>query len=81
MNERAVYDGLTQIFRDLFNDNTIVLRPETTAADIEGWDSFNNINLIVAAEYQFGVTLHSGEIENLLNIRELVEAIERHRVR
>lgn len=56
MDERAVYAGLTQIFRDLFNDDTIVLSAETSAADIEGWDSFNNITLMVAAETEFGVS-------------------------
>lgn len=81
MDERAVYAGLTQIFRDLFNDDTIVLSAETSAADIEGWDSFNNITLMVAAETEFGVKLRSDEIENLSNIGGLVRAIERQGVK
>lgn len=75
MDERAVYDGLTHIFRDLFGDQSIVLGPRTTAADVEGWDSFNNINLIVAAESRFGVTIGSSAIENLSNVGDLVQAI------
>ena len=75
MDERAVYDGLTDIFRDLFGDQSIVLGPRTTAADVEGWDSFNNINLIVAAESRFGVTIGSSAIENLSNVGDLVQAI------
>lgn len=75
MDERTVYDGLTDIFRDLFGDQSIVLGPQTTAADVEGWDSFNNINLIVAAESHFGVILGSNEIENLSNVADLVQAI------
>lgn len=75
MDERTVYDGLTDIFRDLFGDQSIVLGPQTTADDVNGWDSFNNINMIVAAESRFGVQLGSNEIENLSNVGDLVRAI------
>jgi acyl carrier protein len=77
MDERAVYHGLTDIFRDLFGDQSIMLAPQTTAEDVDGWDSFNNINMIVAAESRFGVKIDSSEIENLSNVGDLVRAIHR----
>jgi acyl carrier protein len=75
MNEADVYDGLTQIFRDLFADETITLDASTTAADVEAWDSFNNLNIIAAAEERFGVKLRAREIEKLDNVGSLVRLI------
>jgi acyl carrier protein len=75
MNEADVYDGLMQIFRDLFADETITLQASTTAADIDAWDSFNNLNIIAAAEERFGVKLRAREIEKLDNVGSLVRLI------
>ena len=75
MSEAEVYAGLTEIFRDLFGDEAIALTPATRAADIPEWDSFNNINIIAAAEERFGVKLGTREVEALANVGDLVRAI------
>jgi acyl carrier protein len=75
MNEADIYEGLTQIFRELFADESIALHPLTTAADVDGWDSFNNLNIIAAAEERFGVKLRAREIEKLDNVGSLVRLI------
>ena len=53
MTDDAIYAGLTEIFRDFLADDTIVLTPETTADDVEGWDSSSHINILLAAEERF----------------------------
>jgi acyl carrier protein len=75
MTEAEVYAGLTEIFRELFGDDTIVLKPTTAAADINGWDSFNNINIMAAAEERFGIRLGTREIESFANVGDLVRTI------
>jgi acyl carrier protein len=75
MTEADVYQGLTEIFRDLFADEAITLQASTTAADIDGWDSFNNLNIVAAAEERFGVRLRAREIEKLDNVGSLVRLI------
>ena len=55
MTDAEIYVGLTQLFREMFADDDIVLTPATTAKDIDGWDSFNHLNLIVATETRFGL--------------------------
>jgi acyl carrier protein len=45
-----IRDKLNRIFRKVFQDDTIQIKPEMTASDIEGWDSFSNVNLIIAVE-------------------------------
>jgi acyl carrier protein len=75
MTEAEAYAGLTELFRELFADDTIELRAETNADDIEGWDSFTHLNVIVAAETRFGIKLRSNEIEGLKNVGDLVSII------
>ena len=75
MTEAEVYAGLTEIFRELFGDETIALKPSTSAADVEGWDSFNHINIIAAAEERFGVRVGAREIEALASVGDLVRLI------
>ena len=76
MNQEAVWTELTEVFREVFDDEEIVIRPETTAEDIEDWDSLTNIQLIVAIEQAFaGVKFNTGQVANLKNVGELVEVI------
>jgi acyl carrier protein len=75
VSETQVYAGLNELFHELFADDGIVLRPETTAADIDGWDSFNNLNIMVAVETRFGIKMTSTEVENLKNIGDLANII------
>ena len=66
---------LTAVFRDLFNDDSIVLSEQTTAADIPSWDSFNHINLVMMVETEFGIRLKTSEITHLKNVGELMDLI------
>ena len=53
MRREEVFKRLTEVFHDVFDDDTIVLTDETTAEDVEDWDSFEHINLVVAVESEF----------------------------
>lgn len=75
MQKPEIYSELNAIFRDLFDDDGIVLKPETSADDIEGWDSLAHINLIVAVEQKFKVKFKTAEIESLHNVGHLVDVI------
>lgn len=76
MTTEQIYGVLTELFRDLFADDTIVLRPEMNAHDVEGWDSFTNVNLMVATEDRFGIRMQTAEIEQLANVGDLVRVIQ-----
>lgn len=78
MNEDAIWAKLTQVFHELFDDDEIELKPETTAEDIEEWDSLTNVQLLIAIEQDFdGVKFSTGEIANLRNVGELVAVIQK----
>ena len=72
----AIYSQLTEIFHDTFDDDTIVLSPELTAADVPEWDSFNHINLIVAVEQRFKIKFQTAELEQLHTTGHLAELIQ-----
>jgi acyl carrier protein len=77
MTPDSILAQLTTIFRELFDDNSIVLTRDTTAEDIPDWDSFNHINIIVGVESHFGVKFQTAETEELKNVGHLVDLIER----
>ena len=72
-----LYRELTPIFRDLFDDESLVLTPELTAAEVPEWDSFNHINLVVAIESQFGVKFQTAELESLQSVGQLVNLLQK----
>jgi len=74
-------DELQEIFRDLFDDDDIVLTDSTSAADIRGWDSLKNVKLIVQIEKKFKIRFSTGEVVGLKNVGELLALIERLRAR
>lgn len=75
MTHEAIYAQLTTIFHDLFDDDTLVLTPDLTAADVPEWDSFNHINLIVATEARFKIKFQTAELEQLHTVGHLAELI------
>lgn len=70
-----IFEKLNEVFRDVFDDEAIVVTDATTSADIEGWDSLEHINLIVAVEKCFGVKFNMGETNSMKNVGEMVDKI------
>jgi acyl carrier protein len=77
--DNAAFETLTEIVRDFFEDDSIVLTRATTAKDVEGWDSLAHVRLIVAVERQFQVKFTSSEVAGLKSIGELMDLIDRRR--
>lgn len=77
MNRTELTAKVNEIFCDVFDDDSIVIRDDMTAADIEDWDSLEQINLLVAMERNFGVKFSVGEVEGLQNVGEMLDLIER----
>ncbi len=76
MTDEQILAELTQVFRRVFYDDTIVLTPQTTAADIPDWDSMANITVVVEVEQQFGVKFKVAEIESLHDVGALAALVK-----
>ncbi len=77
MTDAEIMQKLTGIFREVFDDDALVLTKATTANDVDEWDSFNHINIIVATEAGFRVKFQTAEIEGLKDVGHLVALIQR----
>ena len=76
MQEPAVYEKLTTVFREVFDDTDLVLKPETTADDVDGWDSLSHIRLVLAVSKTFGVKFSASEVGGLKNVGEFAALIQ-----
>jgi acyl carrier protein len=72
-----ILETLTGIFREVFDDSSIVLKRETTADDIDEWDSLSHINLVIAVETKFNIRFALGELQTLKNVGEMADLIEK----
>ena len=77
MDPQQLHDRLQDVFRTVFDQDDLVVDDETTAADIDGWDSLAQINLIVGAEDVFKVRFQTAEIRSLKNVGEFKTLIEK----
>lgn len=78
MTREEVYGKLNEVFQDVFDDEDIEVNDDTTSADVDGWDSLEHINLIVAVERTFGIKFTMGETTGLKNVGEMVDKIISH---
>jgi acyl carrier protein len=77
MDIEPILAQLLPIFRRELDDDSIALRPETTAKDVPGWDSLTHIQLVVAIERQFKIKFTAAEIRSLANVGEMCELVRR----
>ena len=75
MTREEVYIRLNEVFRDVLDDDTIVLNDQTVADDVDGWDSFEHINLVVAVEEEFSFKIPMGKVVTMKNVGEMGDII------
>ena len=75
MSLDAIYQKLTDILREVFDEDTLVARPTLTADQVDGWDSFAHLRLMFTVEKAFGVSFAASEISSLQNVGDLAKMI------
>ena len=76
MERTDLIEGINAIFREVFDDDGLVVTPEMTANDIEEWDSLSHISLIVAHEIKFGVKFKTKELKDLKNVGNFIDLLK-----
>ena len=77
MNNEEILGKLTAIFRENFDDDSLVISEKTTAADITEWDSLEHVNLMAKIETEFNVKFELREMLSLKNVGEMVGLLEK----
>ena len=75
MTRQEVFTRLDEVFQDVFDNEEIHVSDETTAEDIEDWDSLEQINLVVAIQDEFKVKFNIDEVNAMKNVGEMVDFI------
>lgn len=75
MTREEIFERLNKVFQTVFDDETIEITEFTTSDYIDGWDSLEHINLIVAIEQEFGIKFNMGEVTTMKNVGEMVDII------
>lgn len=76
MNREKIYEKLTEVFRDVFDEEDITISDGTTAADIEEWDSLSHITLLSSVEDEFGIKFDMKAVQGLKNVGAMVDLLE-----
>ncbi|EFR52186.1 acyl carrier protein [Bacteroides hominis] len=75
MDRKIIMEKIQDIFRDVFDDEELIVADSTSSDDIEEWDSLSHIQLVVAVEKAFGLKLTSKEILSWEDVGEMADAI------
>ena len=75
MERNEILEKLNEIFRDVFDDDSITVTEETTSSDIEDWDSLTHITLISEVEDEFDIKFAMKEVVGMKNVGEMVDTI------
>ncbi len=75
MQADMIYTKLTSIFHDVFDDDSLVLRPDLTADDVDEWDSLSHLRMIMTVQKEFGIKLSASEIGQLKNVGDLANLV------
>lgn len=75
MLHNEIFERLNKVFREVFDDDSITIQENTTANDIEDWDSLMHINLIAEVEDEFGIHFAMRDITKMQNVGEMADKI------
>lgn len=75
MTREEVFEKITEIFREEFDDDTLIIVDETNSADIEDWDSLAHVELVMTMEKEFNMKFNIKEVGKLKNVGEMVDLI------
>lgn len=75
MTKEVLFVKIQEIFRDIFDDEKLVIQDSTNSSDLEDWDSLNHINLVVAIESDLSIKFDLEELSNLKNVGAMIDLI------
>ena len=75
MTRKEVFNGVQDIFRDIFDEDNLIINNTTSSDEIEDWDSLNHINLVSAIEKEFKIKFAFGELVTMKDVGTMIDII------
>lgn len=72
-----IQQRLTQIFHEVFDEDSIIVTRDLTAKDVDGWDSLAHVRLLLTIERKFGVKIMAGEAAKLNTVGDLIDLLQK----
>ena len=76
MDTNEIFERLNEVFRDVFDDDTMTVTEDTTAADVDDWDSLMHITLISAVEDEFDIKFNMKDVVSMKRVGDMVDIIQ-----
>ena len=76
MSNEEISGKVQEIFREVFQEPALILRPELTAGDVEKWDSLTHLTMIAKVEEAFGFRFKLKEMMKLKNVGDMINVIQ-----
>jgi acyl carrier protein len=73
MTREEIFTGVQEIFRDIFDEDDLIINDKTNSDEIEEWDSLNHINLVSAIEKEFKIKFALGELQGLKDVGAMID--------
>ena len=73
MTREEIFNKVQDIFRDIFDEEDLVIDDSSSSDDIEDWDSLNHINLVSAIEKEFKIRFALGELQTLKDVGAMID--------
>jgi acyl carrier protein len=73
MTREDIFNGVQDVFRDIFDEDDMIIEDKTSSEDVEDWDSLNHINLVSAIEKEFKIKFALGELMTLKDVGGMVD--------
>jgi acyl carrier protein len=78
MTDEQILADITALLRDVFDDPSLPVSPNTSAKDVPGWDSMKQVMILLAVEEKFKIEFTTREMDGLRNVGDLVAAVAGH---
>ena len=75
MSRTEIFERLNKVFREVFDEDDIIVNENTTSEDIEDWDSLEHINLVSAVEQEFDIKFSMAQVVGMKNVGEMADVI------
>lgn len=76
MSDSEIYAFLQDVLRETFEKDDLLIRPDLTARDVVGWDSFKQVEITLALEEKYGIRIRTRELNNVADVGELVKLVQ-----